>query len=292
MKSLISGSSGFIGSHLTEHLKQLGHTVVPIDRERLKLLDHLREFFVKEQPDYIFHLAAYGNMNHQRDEQEIFQANVVGTWNMLQASKEIPYKAFINFGSSSEYGKKDKPMKETDLPETDTFYGASKVAGTYLARSFARQYSKPIVTVRPFSVYGPGEADFRFIPIVCKALCENSPIKLADGFHDWIYIVDFIDAVERILNVISLNQIIPPFVVNIGIGKRVGNNLIVALLQEISGIQIPKLPYEAARPNDSIIWKANNKLLKSLGWKQKYSLEEGLKMTYEYYKEKYEKQGS
>lgn len=285
MKSLISGSHGFIGSHLAERLKQLGHTVVPIRRELLYSPNELEEFFKQESPDYIFHFAAYGNMSHQKEEQDIFKANVIGTWNMLSASKDINYQAFTNVGSSSEYGKKDKPMSETDLPETDTFYGASKVAGTYFARAFASQYNKPIVTVRPFSVYGPGEADYRFIPTVIKALYEKKPIRLADGCHDWIYIEDFINAL--IFATLYADQL-KGEVLNLGSGRESGNSLVVAILQDLSGVQVQKLPYENARPHDSSMWKADISRLKKLGFRYQHSLEEGLTKTYEYYKQRFE----
>lgn len=280
MKSLISGINGFIGKHLAERLKQLGHSVVPINRELLTDRSGLAVLMHLEKPDYIFHLAAYGNMSNQTDEEMIFTANVTATWNMLMASKNIPYKAFINFGSSSEYGRKYFPMKETDLPEADTFYGVTKIAATYFTRAFAKQFEKPIATIRPFSVYGPREADFRFIPTVIRAIEKNELLRLdPHGVHDWIYIDDVLDAIEIVMEY-------PQGVYNVGTGRQIANVNLVSLLLTISGKQVQTAQEDFMRPFDSKIWMANTDKLKSLGWKPNVSLEEGLRRTYEYYEQR------
>ena len=120
MRCLISGASGFIGTALTHKLKSMGYQVRAITREELysKAMISIADTY---QPDYIFHLAAYGNKYDQTDDWEIIGANIMTTLNLLYTTKGIPYKAFINTGSSSEYGTKVHPMKETDSLDTDTF---------------------------------------------------------------------------------------------------------------------------------------------------------------------------
>ena len=258
------------------------HTVIPVPRQLLGRLDFLTRFLEECKPDYIFHLAAYGNMSSQKDEQEIFNANVIGAWNMLMASKNIDYKVFVNVGSSSEYGKKHNPMSEQDVPETDTFYGASKVAGTYLARAVAYQYKKPIVTVRPFSVYGPGEADFRFIPTVCRSLIESKQMNLSlYPCHDWIYIDDFI---EGVLTAASNIDLLSGQVVNIGTGKQYTNWEIVQYLEELHG---DRLMYDRdySSTDYSQPWVADSSRLQRMGWLPHHTIEEGLYKTYGYYKQ-------
>src|SRR3990167_1988272 len=286
MKSPISGSNGFIGSHLMARLKQLGHSVIPIERQLLLDTYALRRLFIRENPDYIFHLAAYGNMSSQKDEQEIFKANVIGTWNMLTSSKDIKYKAFINMGSSSEYGKKDKPMSERDLPDADTFYGASKVAGTYLARSLAKQYDKPIMTVRPFSVYGPGEADFRFIPTICKSLIKDEEMSVAlNPYHDWTYIDDVIDGIMHLIKR-SVNASLYWYpVFNIGTNIEVSNASVISFLERISGKKLKiKMGY---MNNTADHWTASNRKMQRLGFLPKVMLEKGLEKTYEYFQQRF-----
>lgn len=283
MKALISGSSGFIGSHLVKALSPMME-VVPITRELLYNPSDLEDFLEEQQPDYIYHLGAYGNHANQTDIAMIVLSNIIGTFNLLQASKDVDYKGFINFGSSSEYGKKLQPMKETDLPETDSFYGASKVAATYLSKAFAQQYNKPIITMRPFSVYGEGEADFRFIPTIIRSALRKEEMLL-DPFptHDWIYIKDFIDALLLLVtNIDKLRDSI-----NIGSGEATSNQVIVAALTQISGIPLKTKRSLQMRPNDSDLWVADITLLTLLNWKPKFTLLEGLVNTYKYYKAKY-----
>lgn len=225
----ISGMSGFIGKKLAEFYKD--EDVRPIDRSLLEDRKKLTEYLRGINPDVIIHAAAYGNMSYQKDEEEIFNANVVKTWNLLSASKDIPYKAFINISSSSVYGDKKQPMSETDTLDTETFYGCTKASGEYLCRAFRNQYNKPIVSVRPFSVYGPGEASFRFIPTVCRALIEDKEFNL-DPFvrHDWIYIDDFVKVVDSLTN----NTLKEGHSINVGTGASYTNIELVLMLAEIS----------------------------------------------------------
>uniref|UniRef100_A0A6M3IR91 Putative NADH dehydrogenase n=1 Tax=viral metagenome TaxID=1070528 RepID=A0A6M3IR91_9ZZZZ len=282
-RCLITGSSGFIGNAICERLKA-GYDILPLKQEDYYLPDfksRLEEF----NPQIIIHAAAYGNHSSQQDEMEMFEANVVKTLFLLHATKDIPYEAFINFGTSSEYGKKQIPMAETDLLEPVTLYGATKAAGTMLCRGFAKKYNKPIVTVRPFSVYGPGEADFRFIPTVVRSLVRNEEFNLEPAaFHDWIYIDDL---VEGVLTIIDKAKILSGIAVNIGMGKQYSNKEVVSMLEFISGkkAKIKEMPM---RFNDSPVWVANNNLLILCGWKPNVDLMVGLKRTYQYYKRLYE----
>ena len=280
-KVLISGSKGFIGSHLTDYLQKKGLEVVGIPRDILYEIKELQDFVKTHNPEYIFHTAAYGNMADQKEPEMIFTANIACTINLLFATQAIPYRAFINFGSSSEYGKKDKPMVEEMLPEIDTFYGASKVSTTYLCRAFAKQFTKPIVTVRPFSVYGPGEASFRFIPQVIQHLKLDSMMDLdIDGVHDWIYIDDLVSGVFTVSQ--HARELFGE-VVNIGTGIQTKNLQVVMLLEKIFGKNLDINYFANMRPNDSPVWVDGSKKLRLYGWKPKVSLEKGLRKTYEYY---------
>lgn len=276
-KYLVSGSSGFLASNL-----KVKGEIVPIDRSFLTNPILLKELFTQEKPDYILHFGAYGNMSNQTDEMQIFETNVLGTFMMLNACRDIKIKGFINVGSSSEYGRKVKPMSESDVPETDTFYGASKVAGTYLSRAFATKYDKPIVTIRPFSIYGPKEADFRFIPTSTRCVVKNEYMKLVDGFHDWTYIEDFADG----LNVVIKNiDKLKGKVVNIGTGVQTSNVDIVKKLASFAGKKFNDLNmvYEQDMSQAISNWVADTKALTSLGWSPRYTLSEGLKKTFDYY---------
>jgi nucleoside-diphosphate-sugar epimerase len=277
-KAVISGSSGFIGQHIMRLLKDK-YTFVPITQELLYSPDNLAEFFKTEKPDVIFNLAAYGNHASQDNPAMTVFANIIGTFNILYASLQTPYTKFVQFGSSSEYGKKTYSMSESDICDPETFYGASKLGATYLARTFAKQYGKPIIIIRPFSVYGEGEAEFRFIPTVIRKLLTGETMELeTDGKHDWIYIEDFISGVE-----LAIQKGLPGQIVNIGTGREITNLNVVTALQNVSGRTL-KYTEKKFRLHDSVKWAADITLLMGWGWRAKYPLALGLGKTLQWYK--------
>ena len=235
--------------------------MAPIERRLLFDSNALKIYLEKEKPDYIFHLAAYGNMSNQKDEQEIFNTNVIGTWNMLMASKSIDYKKFINFSTSSV------------LLSYETFYSASKAASERLANAFLQQ-GKPILTVRPYSIYGEGEADFRFIPTAIKCLLKNQPLNLDPrAYHDWVHIDDFIG--ELWLMTKSNRKGVWP----LGTGKKYSNEEVLRLLEKISGLKAIRV-ITKLRSFDTTNWVSPQSTVRS-------DLEKGLRKTFEYYKSLY-----
>lgn len=269
-KVIITGANGFIGRHLCDSMIDLGYEVRTVPREMLYSFFDLQKYLNAEQPDYIFHLAAYGNHSNQQDDEEIINVNILDTWLLLQASKHIHYKKFINFGSSSEYG--EGKMSEDSVLRPETLYGASKESTTAICRAFANKYNKNIITVRPFSVFGEREAEFRLIPRIIRSIKygETFPLVLNQK-HDWIYISDFIDGLLSAMDSdVSL--------LNIGTGAQFTNLEVVRLLESISG---RTAHYTGTGEEQYPDWVADNSLLKSLGWIQKHSLREGLTKTYE-----------
>lgn len=257
MKYMISGASGFIGQALHMHLVEQGHTVLCIPRDILYVRTLLKSIFERHRPDYIVHLAAYGNHAYQQDVTQIMNANITGTFNMLEASKDVDYKKFYNISSSS-----------VTLP-CETFYSASKAAAERIANVYWDQYGKPVVNVRPYSVYGPGEADFRFIPKVIKHLFTGEEMLVAEhATHDWIYIDDFITALLA-------------GETEIGTGIKTSNRVIVATLEIVSS---GKLNYSFGdmRIYDNPNWVAKKPVIHR-------SLFDGLKLTYEYYAKRFAK---
>ena len=281
MKAVVTGSHGFIGKKLVDFLNSKEIEVFPLHHSKLHHEKDLREELTIIRPDIIFHFAAYGNHAHQSEVKGIFEGNIINTFNLLVAIKDLPIKGFVNVGSSSEYGKKGGPMAESDLPETDTLNGASKVATTYLSRAFAKQLNKPIVTIRPFSVFGEEEAHFRFIPRIIRSLLKSEQFELdPEPKHDWIYIQDFLNGVFFVLSNISSLQ---GEVINIGTGKQYSNLQVVRELETISKKILKTKILKNMRKYDNNNWICSNKKLKSLGWKQQFDLKRGLQETYKYY---------
>ncbi len=272
MNILLTGSNGLIGSRTKQILTDKGYNVVCIPHEEIKELtpDIINDI----NPSHIIHLAAYGNRSDQTDESEIFYANVGLTQLLLQVTKNHLYQSFINCSSSSVYGQKVNSMKEIMSLETDTLYGCSKVAAEYLCRAHAIQNNKPVVSVRPFTVFGPWDSYKKLIPTIIRSIKNNEPMILDPApVHDYVYVDDFVDALIIIMeNADKLKG----QAINVGKGVDYSNLEIVRELEDIIG---SKLTYEVTsslRSYDTGCWRANNKKITELGWKPKFSLRQGL----------------
>lgn len=272
IRTVVSGCNGFIGKHLVECLHHLGHKVVSLDREGGNSS--------VTKADYVFDLAAYGNRYDQKDINETYKANVERVKDLLLWTSP-KNKAVILTGTSSEYGRKTKPMKETDALEPETYYAASKVAATKLGQVWATRENVPVVTVRPFSLYGPGEGDHKFIPILARSMFANKIVDIAPGVHDWIHIDDYIDALIFIMN---RADFLKGEVINVGTGIQSTNTQVAKLFKKVTGHSIKTrkvgklIDYDTTKS-----WVADITKIKNLGWKPKITLEEGIKRTYEWY---------
>ncbi|MBI4065034.1 NAD-dependent epimerase/dehydratase family protein [Candidatus Gottesmanbacteria bacterium] len=302
--AVVTGGGGFMGSHLVKRLVRDHFSVHVISKHTtnvhrlssvmsditvhtigLERRVALKKTLQKISPSHIYHLAAHGSYPHQVDLDEMTEANIYGTLNLLVASQDIPYKAFIHTGSSSEYGFKSHAMKETDVLEPISFYAATKASATLLCQVFARQYRKPIVTLRPFSVYGPNEESTRFIPTIISRVLANTPIQITpkNERRDFIYIDDaiaaFVRAGEKALQLSGT-------IFNIGTGRQYTNDEVV---QELFKAVHKSVPVEKGayppRTWDTPHWVADISLTKKfLGWKSKVSLSDGLVRTYNWMK--------
>mgnify|MGYP001589606371 CR=1 FL=1 len=300
---MITGGAGFIGSNLIKRLLDLGNNNInvtakdstslsrlksitgKIELHKIDLLDlkGLKKIFSKVNPSIIIHLATYSAYSDQQAAFEMVEVNINGTLNLLEASKDINYDIFINTGSSSEYGIKNNPMKETDILEPISFYAATKASATLLCQVFAKEFQKPIVTLRPFSVYGPYEEKKRFIPTIIKAVIEEKTIKLTPGDQrrDFIYIDDVIDIY---INAILKGKKLAGQVLNMGTGIEYTNDQVVQALFKVTGkkVRVEKGAFPK-RLWDTSHWVANiSKAKKILKWKPRFTLKDGLKKTYEW----------
>lgn len=293
---VVTGAAGFIGACLTRRLVDLGaevHAFVRPSstlwrlvgvRERLNLVPvdmtdrtHLEQVVRTAAPEIIFHLAAQGAARHGIPGSELFQTNVLGTVNLLSATEQLPYERFVQIGGSSEYGPRPHPMRETDCLEPLTPYGASKAAATLACRQFARAHARPVVILRPFSVYGPWEAPSRLIPSAIAAGFERRPLPLTPpGYRrDLVFVDDVVDAC-----LLAAAHALPPGeIVNVGTGRHWTNEEVIRQIEHACGCRIEVQPGAfPPRLSDTAHWVADvSKAEQRLGWKARRSLEEGLR---------------
>lgn len=209
----MTGAAGFLGSHLVPRLIETGAEVCVLDQpnakrwpilERTDLALSLRtDVRALGEPvydgqlgdiDVIFHLAAVGVVGDGIDVRDLVTGNVDGTMAVLLASERLRSR-LVYCGSCFEYGAGAR-WTEDALPEPTTEYGAAKAAGWLLANAFARRTGLEVVSVRPFTMYGPMEPPVRLVPSVVRRALAGQPIDLTPGdqARDFVYVEDVADA--------------------------------------------------------------------------------------------------
>lgn len=296
MRVLITGAGGFIGANLTRRMISLGHNVhillhpqsnpwrlndilnqVHVHSVDLKDLNKVSQSLAISKPDWIFHLAVHGAYSWQNQDGDILCTNVLGTMNLLQSSIQHGFEAFINTGSSSEYGFKDHAPKEDEWLEPNSTYSASKIASTLFCEHQAKATNARIATMRLYSVYGPWEEPKRLVPsLLVHGIQElYPPLTNPDTARDYIYIDDVIDAY------INAAEKIKPGageIFNVGSGIQTSIAELVSITNHIFPNRgSPQWGSMQDRIWDTNTWVSNPEKLKSqLDWTPKKNLSQGL----------------
>lgn len=280
MKILITGSTGFLGRNLLPKLKD--HEVLKVSREGDR---HWRWAapILTFRPDVIFSLAG-----EIYNEHNMYDSNVDLVHDLLYATKTTNYKAFIHIGSSSEYGRKSSPIKETDCPVPTTLYEGTKAAATMLCTSFGKTFKKPVVVARPFSLYGPQENPKKLIPTLIRAALTDKKIKLSKAVHDYVYVDDFIDGLLRLVTRGIGDGFACGEIINFGSGVQHSNYEIAQMIENIMGITFSVEWVDSLKNYDSLNWVCDPTYAKTeLDWQATTTLEDGLrKVIHEFTKEK------
>ena len=305
-KVFITGATGFVGSNLVRRALQQGAEVyvnirttsnlwrikdviddITIVNTDITQYEKLKDNLHKIHPNIIFHTAAYGGNALQNDFNTIIESNIIGTANVVRCCKDINFDLFVNTGSSSEYGIKQKPMRETDVLEPVNDYGVSKASATMYCRSQAINKNLPIVTLRLFSPYGMYEEQARLIPsVILSTICQKNPkISSPKLVRDFIFINDVLTAYEALIDhPNSGGQIY-----NIGSGKQHTVGEVTDTILRLLG---NKVECELGAPqnwkNEPNFWQADIDRAKlELKWELKYDFETGLKAAIDWFKENY-----
>jgi nucleoside-diphosphate-sugar epimerase len=293
---LVTGASGFVGACAVRELLARGHDVHVLlraksqpwrladVRERLTIhsadlndAESIRETLLAVRPQAVLHLATHGAYESQTDARAILQTNVLGTYNLLEASIAAGVRILVNAGSSSEYGFQPEPMKETDRLQPNSFYAVAKAAQTHLCTLLAAKSDMGIVTFRLFSVYGPWEEPTRLAPTVIRRARAGLPLEMVspDTARDFVYVDD---VVEALLDWPRLSGCSGE-VFNLGTGIETTLRTFVAKVTGILGSKSKVLWGKMdARQWDSNHWAADvTHVRQSLGWAPRHSLSDGLR---------------
>jgi nucleoside-diphosphate-sugar epimerase len=290
---LVTGASGFIGSHLCRRLHGCGAEVHAVSRaDRASSSSGLRWWHVDLaesaaasgivsalRPDIIFHLASL--VTGGRDVSLVIptlRSNLLSTINLLVACAEQGRSRLIYAGSMEE------PVLEDGIPIPCSPYSASKWASTGYARMFYALYGLPVTLLRIFMVYGPGQMDTnKLIPYVIRSLLRDEAPTLSSGNRpvDWIFVDDVIDA----LMIAATLENSGVATLDIGSGSLVTVRAIVERV--LSLIDTPVTPVFGAladRLHEVVRTADISATEKVMGWSPRVDLEEGLKRTVEWYK--------
>lgn len=315
-KVLVTGSEGFIGSHLTEKLLELGADVTALvqynsfnnwgwidtfDKEVKESIHvvtgDVREYdgmkrIIKGQ-DVVFHLAALIAIPYSYlSPMAYVRTNVEGTTNVLEACREYDVEKIVHTSTSETYGTAlYVPIDEKHPMQGQSPYSASKIGADKMAESFYRSFNLPVATIRPFNTYGPRQSARAVIPtVISQILAGKNEIKLGSltPTRDFNFVKDTANAFIKIAETDGTVG----KVINAGSNHEISIGDLVNKIAKVMNKDIKILcDDQRIRPEKSEVnrlW-ADNTLIKELtGWKPEYTLDEGLKETIEWIKKNME----
>lgn len=293
-KMMVTGCSGFIGTHLVRRLLDEGFQVRGYDLNKSSIADPNFEFIQgdildagklqKSMDKYesVFHLAAQTSVpKSTSDPLHDFKTNAEGTFNVLLAAKELGAKV-IYTSTSTVYGLADMPTNEFQALKPISFYGASKAAGDLYCFAFHYTFGVDTVILRLYNVYGPGNRKGVMYDLFKKL--ERDPAHLeviGTGLQkkDYIYIDDTIDAL-----LVAYERGASGEAYNVGSGVSTTVNEIVRIVLDILQLS-PEITYTGQSwKGDVESAQAYISRFRDLGWYPRVGIEDGIRRTYEWLK--------
>ncbi|MCD6550831.1 SDR family oxidoreductase [Thermotoga sp.] len=305
MNVLVTGGAGFIGSHVVDRLIEKGYGVIVIDNlssgkvenlnrnalfyeQSIEDEEMMERIFSLHRPEYVFHLAAQASVSVSvREPARDAKTNILGSLVLLEKSIKHGVKKFI-FSSTGGaiYGENVRifPTPETEIPHPISPYGIAKYSVEMYLDFFAKEYGLKYTVLRYANVYGPrqdphGEAGV--VAIFTERMLKGEEVHIfGDGEYvrDYVYVDDVAES-----NLLAMERG-DNDVFNIGTGKGITVNELFRMLKEITGYDREPV-YKPPRKGDvrkSILdW---TKAKEKLGWEPKIPLEEGLRLTVEYFR--------
>lgn len=300
-KCLVTGADGFIGSHLVETLLEQGHEVTALAQynsfgswgwlEEIKDSDNLKviagdirdPFFCRKiikDVQVVYHLAALIGIPYSYIAPETYVAtNIYGTLNICQASLDLGVEKLIHTSTSEVYGSaKYVPIDENHPMQPQSPYSASKIGADAMAMSFYNSFELPVVTARPFNTFGPRQSARAIIPTIISQIKSEVPvIKLGDikPTRDFNFVKD---TCEGFILLGEEDNVI-------GKSINIGSNTEYSILETfelIKKIMKSNVEYKTdqsrIRPSGSEVTRlvCDNSVIKSYGYKPKFSFEQGL----------------
>ena len=295
MKALVTGGTGFIGSHVVDRLRAKGievrvfDMVMPTFREDLEfyhgsLLDLEALRMAMSEIDVVYHLAAIADVKDVYEEPHYAESiNVRGTINVLEAARRTKLRRLIYGSTTWVYGDATTTVVDEDTPlqAPSHLYTATKIASEYYCQSYSKLYHLPVTILRYGIPYGPRARDGAVIPIFVRKAMKGEPLTLAgDGsqFRQFVYVGDLAEG-----NVLALKSVAQNKIYNLDGTEKVTIANIAQTIQRLLGDV--RIEYGPARPGDFGGKEiSSQRALRELGWRPTVSFEEGIKRYIEWYR--------
>ena len=306
----VTGGNGFLGSWLVNDLVKRGANVTCIIRDivkdsNLKLLGLMGKIDIvkgtiedyrtveramnEHEADVCFHVAAQAIVGvANKSPISTFETNIRGTWNVLEACRQVGVKRTVVASSDKAYGEHEKlPYKEDFSLNGLTPYEASKSCTDILARAYARTYGLPVAVTRCGNIYGGGDLNLsRIIPGTIKSVLNNErPIIRSDGtpVRDYIYVLDAVAAYIVLAEQLDRKEVAGE-AFNFGTEQPISVRELVRKIIVTSGKKLEPQILNQAKNELQAQYLDWTKAKKVLGWKPKYKLDDGLKETIQWYR--------
>jgi len=311
MKVLITGAGGFIGSHLTELLVEQGFEIKAFVRYNSKNswgwlesspVKNDIEIISGDIRDYdsvsnalkdckaVFHLAALIGIPYSYVSPKAYiETNITGTYNVLQASKDLELEQILITSTSETYGTAQYvPIDENHPMVGQSPYSATKIAADHLSISFHRSFNLPVKIVRPFNTYGPRQSARAIIPTIISQIFsdkQNLTIGNLTPTRDLTFVKD---TCKGFLEIFKSEKLFGE-ITNIGMGQEISiNDLVAKILKLTKSEKSIETDNNRIRPDNSEVERLmcnNAKLINNTGWKPAFNLDKGLMETIEWLKQ-------
>ncbi|BBB33410.1 dTDP-glucose 4,6-dehydratase [Thermotomaculum hydrothermale] len=301
-KVLISGGAGFIGAELAKITVSKGYKTIVIDaltyagdftrlqeiKDKIKFYKAdtterkaVFDIFKTEKPDIVLHLAAESHVDRSILDPSLFlKTNIIGTQNMLDASKEYGVEKFVNMSTDEVYGElgKDGKFFETTPLNPNSPYSVSKASQDMLGRAYFRTYKLPVITVRASNNYGYWQYPEKLIPVVILKAYNNEKIPVfgrGENVREWLFVTD---CAEGILSLAERGR--DGEIYNIGSGEEKKNIEVVKSILDLMGKPHSLIEFVKDRPGHDFRYALDfSKIRKEIGWEAKIKFEEGIEKT-------------
>lgn len=294
-KVVIAGGTGFIGGNLARHLCSKEFDVYVLTRADSNpwRLDGVKTEVVsadvtnanqiktaveKIRPNVVINCATHGVYRDQLDASDIYNVNIKGTHNLLEASRALSDKPlFIQTGSVYEYADLPGQRKEDTTGIPRNAYDLVKIMTTMESAGYYRSFQLPTVILRLFTVFGPYEDSRRLVPQVIQSVNEGRTPNIApQAIRDFVYIDDVMSAYEKAINLTDhFGEVI-----NIASGQPIHvGEFVQQILDCVDSNLKPNVSVEFAPANDSQCWADITKAKKLLNWEPQYNTRTAIQLT-------------